>query len=161
MDAVSTSPRTCGACGLCCKLMGVAELGKAPRKWCGHFRRASGCDIYSQRPSACGAFNCVWLLAANLDETWRPDRAGFLMHSEDGGRRLVVEADPALPQAWKRSPYLETLRRWAADGERRGVEVLIFVGDRGVRLGADGAETPVSRVSAPSAPARVAGPASR
>ena len=153
MDAASTSDRTCGACGMCCKLMGVTEIAKPPRKWCTHFRRGRGCDIYDGRPATCAAFNCVWLLAAGLDDAWRPDRAGFLMHSENGGRRLVVEADPSLPQAWKQPPYQQTLRQWAADGADKGIEVLVFIGDRGVRLLPEGGETPVTRVSAASAPA--------
>lgn len=135
--------------------MGVASLNKPPRKWCGHFRRGRGCDIYASRPGECSAFNCVWLLAPNLDDAWRPDRAGFLMHSEDGGRRLVVEADPSLPQAWKQPPYLQTLRDWAEAGADKGVEVLVFVGDRGVRLLPGGREAPVTRVSEASAAASV------
>lgn len=137
--------------------MGVTEIAKPPRKWCGHFRRGKGCDIYHKRPPACAAFNCTWLLAANLDDAWRPDRAGFLMHSENAGRRLVVEVDPALPQAWKQPPYQQTLRGWADAGAATGVEVLVFVGDRGVRLLADGGEAPVTRVSEASGPARRAG----
>ncbi|MFN4296847.1 MAG: YkgJ family cysteine cluster protein [Brevundimonas sp.] len=144
-SAAPAPPRACGDCGLCCKIMGVEAIAKPPRKWCGHFRKGRGCSIYADRPSACGAFNCTWLLAPNLGDEWRPDRAGFVMHSEDGGQRLVVEADGAAPQAWRREPYQATLRDWA-----RTIEVVVFVADRGLRLRADGGETAVRRGS-PSA----------
>ena len=101
-----------------------------------------------ERPSACGAFNCTWLLAPNLGEDWRPDRAGFVMHSENRGLRLIVEADGADPQAWRREPYQTTLRDWARSGAAQGLEVMVFVGDRGVRLLPEGGESPVARATA-------------
>ena len=62
--------------------------------------------------------------------------AGFVLHSEQGGARLIVESDPARPHDWRREPYQSALRRWAAAGQ----EVLVFAGRRGVRLGpTDGA----------------------
>ena len=39
--------KSCGECGLCCKLLSAPSLGKPPRKWCVHFRRGRGCDIYA------------------------------------------------------------------------------------------------------------------
>ena len=70
------------------------------------------------------------------------------MHSEHGGRRLIVEADGADPQAWRREPYHTTLRDWARAGAAQGLEVLVFTGDRGVRLLPDGGERPVTRAPA-------------
>lgn len=133
--------RTCGDCGLCCKIMGVEAIAKPPRKWCGHYSRSAGCRIYADRPHACAAFNCIWLLATNLGEEWKPTQAGFVMHSEEGGRRLVVEGDPSRPHDWRRAPYEAVLRRWAGE-----MEVLVFAGPRGVRLGADGRDEAVVRV---------------
>lgn len=133
-------PKTCGDCGLCCKLMGVEALAKPAGRWCRHFRRASGCDAYEARPDACRIFNCTWLLTEALDAAWKPTTAGFLMHSEPG--RLIVECDPARPHDWRRSPYHKTLTRWAGDP---ALEVLIFAGRQGVRLQADGAVSPVRR----------------
>ena len=129
--------KTCGDCGLCCKLMGVSSLAKPPGKWCIHFRRASGCGIYLDRPSDCIAFNCTWLLTEALDADWKPTTAGFLMHSEQGGQRLIVECDPARPHDWRQEPYQSTLRRWAASD---AVEVLVFAGNRGLRLTTTGDE---------------------
>lgn len=137
--------KSCGDCGLCCKLMGVQALNKPPVKWCVHFRRASGCGIYQDRPTDCRVFNCLWLLADDrLGEAWKPTVAGFLMHSEDEGRRLIVECDPAAPQAWRKEPYHAAIRRWADAGQ----EVLVFAGRRGLRLQPFGGETPVTRKSA-------------
>ncbi len=133
--------KDCGDCGLCCKLMGVASLDKPPGKWCGHFRRATGCAVYADRPGDCIAFNCTWLLTVALDAAWKPSVAGFLMHSENEGRRLIVECDPARPHDWRREPYQTTLRGWAASGD---VELLVFAGRRGFRLAAHG-ETAVRR----------------
>ena len=79
-------------------------------------------------------FNCLWLLTDALDETWKPAVAGFVLHSEDGGRRLIVESDPSRPHDWRREPYQTQLRRWAA---AEGQEVLVFSGLRGVRLSVD------------------------
>ena len=133
--------KDCGDCGLCCKLMGVSSLAKPPAKWCVHFRRASGCGIYEDRPHDCRVFNCTWLLSDALDGTWKPSIAGFVLHTEQAGKRLIVECDAARPHDWKREPYQSALRGWAASGE---LELLIFAGQRGVRLTAGG-ETPVRR----------------
>ena len=132
--------RSCGDCGLCCKLMGVTALGKPAGKWCRQFSKSSGCAIYEDRPDDCRVFNCLWLLTGALDESWKPTTAGFVLHSEMGGARLVVECDPARPHDWRHPPYEATLRRWAA---AEGQEVLVFAGSRGVRLGAP--DTPVRR----------------
>jgi len=136
--------KSCGDCGLCCKLMGVTGLDKPPGRWCRHFSRSSGCAIYDDRPADCRRFNCTWLLAENLGPEWKPTVAGFLMHSDQDGRRLIVECDPARPHDWRRAPYEPVLRAWAA---RLDLELLVFAGQRGLRLGAD-QDCPVRRVSA-------------
>jgi hypothetical protein len=112
--------------------MGVTALDKRAGKWCRHFSRAAGCAVYDSRPDDCRVFNCLWLLTSALDESWKPSTAGFVLHSELGGARLVVECDAARPHDWRRDPYQATLRRWAAEP---GQEVLILVGSRGLRLG--------------------------
>ena len=112
--------------------MGVTALGKPAGKWCRQFSKSAGCAIYEDRPDDCRVFNCLWLLTEALDESWKPTTAGFVLHSEQGGARLVVECDAARPHDWRREPYQATLRRWAA---APGQEVLVFAGARGVRLG--------------------------
>lgn len=131
-DGSLGAAKSCGECGLCCKLMGVAALQKPAGRWCGHFSKPRGCLVYDQRPGDCRLFNCLWLLTEALDERWKPTVAGFVLHTEQGGARLVVECDGARPHDWRREPYQTMLRRWAA---APGQEVLVFVGVRGVRLG--------------------------
>lgn len=121
--------------------MGVAALDKSAGKWCRHFSKMGGCAVYAERPGDCRVFNCLWLLTDALGPDWKPSVAGFVLHSEDGGARLIVECDAARPHDWRREPYQSTLRRWAA---APGMEVLVFAGRRGVRLGE--ADAPVRRV---------------
>lgn len=51
------------------------------------------------------------------------------MHQDEG--RIIVEVDPASPQAWKKAPFEATLRAWAA----AGTEVVVLIADKGLRLG--------------------------
>jgi len=123
--------RTCGDCGMCCKLMGVAAIDKPAHAWCAHFRKGAGCAIYADRPKACADYACYWLDAPNLDDRWRPDRARFVLHRENGGQALVVEVDPASPDAWRRAPYYDTFKAWAARGAAKGLTLNVLVGARG------------------------------
>lgn len=141
MTRTVAQARSCDGCGLCCKLMGVTALAKPQGRWCVHFRRGRGCDIYVQRPADCRVFNCLWLLTEALGPEWKPSQAGFVLHSENGGSRLIVECDASRPHDWRRSPYRERLEAWA----RAGQEVLVMTGQRGLRLTADGRHRPVRR----------------
>lgn len=121
--------RSCGECGMCCKLLGIAELDKPGGRWCGHFRRGQGCGIYERRPGACAGFECLWLDSDKLDEAWRPDRARFVLYTEQDGRRLNVVVDPANPLAWRREPYYSRLKAMSQRA-LQGCELLVSVGDR-------------------------------
>jgi hypothetical protein len=121
--------KSCGDCGMCCKLLAIQALDKAPGDWCGHFKK--GCAIYSDRPPACRSFICLWLDSEKLDEAWRPDRAKFLMYTEKDGKRLNLIVDPAHPLAWKREPYyrrIKTMSQRALDG----YELVVCIGERRV-----------------------------
>ena len=126
--------RTCGDCGMCCKLMGVAAIDKPAHMWCGHYRKGAGCGIYADRPKACADFSCYWLHAPNLDDRWRPDRSRFVLHREDDGRTLVVEVDPATPDAWRKAPFHDTFKAWAARGAAQGLALNVLVGRRGFEI---------------------------
>lgn len=142
MTAAAASPaRGCEGCGLCCKIMGVNEIEKPPHRWCSHFSKRGGCAIYETRPGACRAFNCLWLLTEALGQEWRPDRAGFVLHTELSGQRLIVETEPSRPNAWRKAPFEAAIRAWASSG----LEVMVFCGASGLRLLASGAEVPVRR----------------
>jgi len=58
-------------------------------------------------------FSCLWLLDEQLGEDWRPDRAGFVLYLDEGGRRMLVHVDPDRPDAWRRQPYANVLGQWA------------------------------------------------
>jgi hypothetical protein len=122
--------KSCGDCGLCCKLIGVESIAKPQFTWCRHFKKTAGCGIYEDRPHDCRAFICYWLHVPNLGEEWRPDRTGFVMHIADGGARLNIEVDPINPQAWKAEPFYSTFKSWAAKGNSRGLVLLVWVGRR-------------------------------
>jgi hypothetical protein len=119
---------------MCCKLMGVKAIDKAPHVWCGHFHKGAGCGIYAERPRACADFACYWLRAPNLDDRWRPDRARFVLHREHDGQTLVVEVDPASPDAWRKAPFYGAFKAWAARGAAKGLTLNVLVGRRGYEI---------------------------
>jgi hypothetical protein len=121
--------KSCGDCGLCCKLLGVAPIDKPAGQWCAHYSRKGGCGIYAQRPAPCASFRCLWLDAEKLDETWRPAKAKFVMYTERDDKRLNIVVDPASPAAWKREPYYSRIKRMSVR-TYEGHELVVSVGDR-------------------------------
>jgi hypothetical protein len=114
--------KQCGECALCCKIMQVNEIGKPKRQWCVHSRKGAGCGIYESRPASCAQFVCLWLADAKMDDKWRPDRAKFMMW---GQQQLIIDVDPAYPDAWRREPYYSKIKL-AADRRRPGaVDVVV------------------------------------
>jgi hypothetical protein len=100
-------------CTLCCKLLGIAELGKPKGVWCGHCDIGVGCRIYAMRPPSCGEFHCGFLTLGTLKEAWRPSKCKIVVAAEAGGRRLAAYVDPGRPDAWKAEPYYSQLKEWA------------------------------------------------
>src|SRR5207245_429253 len=45
--------KQCGECSLCCKVMGIPELGKPKDASCAHIVAHKGCAIYGERPPSC------------------------------------------------------------------------------------------------------------
>ena len=121
--------KSCGECGMCCKLLAIQSLDKPAGAWCGHFKRAAGCGVYDERPPACRSFVCLWLDSEKLDEAWRPDRAKFLMYTEKDGQRLNVIVDPNHAGAWKREPYYRRLKAMS-ELALEGRELVVCIGDR-------------------------------
>ncbi len=143
--------RACGTCSLCCKVVGVEELAKPIGAWCLHCVRGKGCAIYDARPPSCRRFHCQWLLADGLGPEWKPERAKFALLKSENGRHLTAFVDPGFPSAWRRSPYYENLKQWAADGARNladlhlvnvmiGPRCTVILPDRDVDLGILGAD---------------------
>ncbi len=105
-------PRPCGDCGMCCKMVAVPELDKAAGVRCRHFAKAQGCAIQATKPGSCRAYQCIWTYAAPLDDSWRPDRAGFILQP-GAGNTLDVLPHPAAPNSWRAEPYYSQLKAWA------------------------------------------------
>lgn len=122
--------RDCGSCSMCCKLPGIAELNKAPMVWCRHVVHGRGCSIHPERPGVCRTFFCHYLRNPHLGPEWKPERSGFILFTEAGGKRLVVASDSAKPGAWRKPPYYAQFKRWAAEGAHRNHQLLVFNGKR-------------------------------
>ena len=77
------SKNHCGSCTLCCKVLGIEEIGKPRHTWCPHCDKGKGCRIYDSpaKPQECTAYSCLWLSTQSfedptlrLPERFRPDR---------------------------------------------------------------------------------------
>jgi hypothetical protein len=115
--------RECGTCTLCCKAVGVLEIAKPAGVWCRHCSSGKQCGIYESRFASCRTFYCQWMLEKSLGPEWKPDRAKFVLVKTEGGRHLSACVDPGYPSAWRRSPYYENLKQWAAEGIRRAPDL--------------------------------------
>jgi hypothetical protein len=61
---------------------------------CENLLDAGGCNIYKQRPSVCQEWYCAWRFMEQLDESWRPDRSGILIRSDENGIIFQPIQDP-------------------------------------------------------------------
>ena len=77
--------RECGECNACCRDFTIFEIRKPAGALCSHYDTAcSNCKIYSQRPSPCRDFHCMWRFSLlELGDDWRPDRCGLVVLPED------------------------------------------------------------------------------
>lgn len=113
---------TCGTCSVCCRAMGVIEIGKAPGAWCSHCTKP-GCGIYTARPSSCVEFQCEWL-ARGLAPDLRPDVSHVLMVQGDDGC-IVAKVDKRHPDAHKAAGVGAFMR----DAVASGIVVFVILGD--------------------------------
>lgn len=115
----------CGTCNMCCKLFSLPELSKPAGVWCKHCvpGSANGCKIYDARPAMCQEFRCVWILTPALGPEWRPDAAGFVMRVNGG--RMLIDVEPARPDAWRRQPYYNQFKQWSRRGGERTLTVIV------------------------------------
>ena len=138
--------RACGTCKLCCKVAAVEEFAKPMAVWCPHCQRGNGCAIYISRPPSCRSFYCQWMLVPGLGDEWKPERAKFALVRTEGGHRLTALVDPGYPVAWRRSPYFENLKHWAAQAAQKwpelhlvdvmiGTHCIVLLPDREVDMG--------------------------
>ena len=119
--------KSCGDCSLCCKALAVPEIGKLAGSWCRHFSEGVGCSIHAERPSSCKSFQCVWTATDALGEDWRPDRCRLVVWSDHPGR-IVIDPDPAHPEAWRHEPFHSQIKSWSVREGSDWHEVVIRVG---------------------------------
>ena len=123
IDIGLDNPRACGGCTLCCKIYALPIFDKPAGKWCEHCTPGKGCGIYSARPNPCRSFQCMWTVAAALDEKWRPDNAGFVIAAND--MHVYVDVDPDKQDAWRRQPYYSQLKAWSNRNRPRFLTVVV------------------------------------
>ena len=83
---MTSSPKTCGACSVCCEAL-TFRLGGALKHagvMCAHAVPGKGCGIYPDREEVCRAYFCGWYHLPSLDGAWRPDQSGVLIAFRDG-----------------------------------------------------------------------------
>ena len=132
-DARVVPGRACGTCTLCCKVVGVLEISKPAGVWCPHCVSGKRCTIYDTRYASCRTFYCQWMIEKSLGPEWKPERAKFALVKTAAGHRLSACVDPGYPSAWRRPPYYEILKQWAAEGVRRSPDlhlVDVMIGNR-------------------------------
>jgi hypothetical protein len=151
ISCVVVAGRECGTCTLCCKVAAVEELSKRNGVWCHHCQKGQRCTVYDKRPPSCRSFYCQWMLQPRLGSEWKPERAKFALVRTESGRRLTALVDPGFPSAWRRSPYYEALKRWAAEAAARfpevylvdvliGLRSIVILPDREIELGVLGSD---------------------
>ncbi len=144
MISENATPRACGTCTLCCKVMEIAALGKPVGVWCRHCAPGVGCRIHAAKPAECDAFACEYLVNPQFGEEWNPERSHIVLSRIAGVDRLTVNVDPQRPDAWRREPFFSSFKRWAA-ARRRGLvmvsiarRMFVVLPDRDVDLGVVG-----------------------
>ena len=135
MAAASPTEKRCGECTLCCKVMAIETLSKPAGGWCGHCKPGHGCLIHAERPDECRDFACLWLTDARLGPEWKPNRAKLVLTTSEDG--IEVRCDPGFPDAWRKEPYRNQIRQWAASGETHDVTVLVIVNERMILVTAE------------------------
>ena len=102
-DSPLPTPRDCGGCTMCCKLIGVPAMEKPPGQWCSECEIAVGCKIHETRPQMCRDFLCAWAQGiAPLNA--KPDRTRVVLSWTLDGKYPVAYVYPERPDAWKKEP---------------------------------------------------------
>jgi hypothetical protein len=124
--------RRCGDCQLCCKLVPVANLGKAAGQRCRYQKAGKGCTVHARleivSPS-CRYWNCRWLVNDDTQDLSRPDRSRYVidlmpdyvtLRDDTTGKGEHVQVvqiwvDPDYPDAHKDPALRAFLERRAKD----------------------------------------------
>lgn len=88
--------RECGECSVCCIVLHIDDVNfkKPADQVCTNLMEKGGCKIYDKRPSVCQDWYCAWRFMSQLDDTWRPDRSGILLQSDENGIIFQPIRDP-------------------------------------------------------------------
>lgn len=136
--------RSCGDCGLCCRVLPIGEIGKKFGEPCGYHKFKKGCTLHGtpSKPESCRRWSCWWLLDPQFDLP-RPDRAGyvvdmmpdFVVFGDDvlTGKRvdaLQIWADTKRPEAWRGA--VDWIKR--VIGKKQAVAVIRFSSTEAVTL---------------------------
>ena len=121
--------RACGTCTLCCKVFQLPELEKPAGVWCRHCTQGVGCGVHPDRPAQCRAFFCLWMTDATIPADWKPERSKMVLSIFPANGFIYVQVDPGFPQAWRKAPYYDQLRRWAKVLVEKGRHIIAFVND--------------------------------
>ena len=116
--------KQCGECSLCCKVMGIPELGKPKDTPCVHIIPGKGCDIYGERPPSCRAFACHWILDRAVGDTWKPSNCHMVVEVKP--RSTVIHIDPDFAEVWKSEPYFSEIKAMAKAGLTKGSMTLVI-----------------------------------
>jgi Fe-S-cluster containining protein len=144
--AAAPAQRECGSCGMCCKLFHIPAVEKPAGKWCRHWAAGAGCSIHPNRPAQCREFFCLWMTDISLADIWKPERSRIVLSIFPGNGFLYAQVDAASPQAWRKQPYFDDLRRMAAALQELNRRVIVFVGENATLVTPQGA-TPLGRMS--------------
>jgi Fe-S-cluster containining protein len=142
----SPERRECGSCGMCCKLFHIPAVEKPAGKWCRHWAAGAGCSIHPDRPEQCREFFCLWMSDASVADVWKPERSRIVLSIFPGNGFLYAQVDPSSPQAWRKQPYFDDLRRMAAGLQDLNRRVIVFVGENATLVTPQGA-TPLGRMN--------------
>jgi hypothetical protein len=126
---VVAAGRGCGTCTLCCKVFHIPELAKPAGAWCGHCAQGVGCRIHASRPAQCRDFFCLWLTDGAIPAEWKPERSKMVLSLFPANGFIYVQVDPGYPQAWRKAPYYDHLRRWAKELNAKNRHIIAFVND--------------------------------
>lgn len=137
-----SEPQGCGSCSACCTLLGVPDIGKAPRMRCWHTTMHGGCAIHGEatKPSACKSFKCLWLASQErpdaMPRSMRPDLSHVVLGPQDkeDSTLIYVQVDAAYPKAWREGEIGEHIQGILA----KGLKVEILVGEERLMFGDEG-----------------------
>jgi hypothetical protein len=134
-DAGMAQPRTvrdCDGCTLCCKVMEVQEIAKPGGQWCQHCTTGVGCGIYAARPRACSAYVCGYLTISELGPEWKPATSRLVLPATVLDGSIIIQVDPARPDAWKKQPYYAELQKWAERALAHNQRVVVYAARRSI-----------------------------